>query len=135
MDTKYYNTSGVFDEESVADDSLDRRFDRPQFGDPENRPMIPPTPPSQPKPQGGGAVLETTTPSLTDEQIDLHFYANMTPQQIVDKANELGVVLSESDINKIEALTKNKYGLTQEQMLLIGGGLIGLIILIVALRK
>lgn len=68
---KYYNTSGgfeervvvtddstffnnpnpVFDEESVADDALDRRFDRPQFGDPENRPPIATPPPSKPKPQ------------------------------------------------------------------------------------
>ena len=64
---------------------------------PTPKPTPKPTPTPNP-PSGGNSLY------LTDEQIEMYFSSDMTSQQIVDKANDLGVILRESDVIKIEAL-------------------------------
>lgn len=63
-----------------------------------NVPYTPP-PTTTPTPSSGGNSLY-----LTDEQIEMYFSSDMTSREISDKANELGVILRESDVIKIEAL-------------------------------
>ena len=121
---KYYNTSGgfeervvvtddstffnnpnpVFDEESVADDALDRRFDRPQMGDPENRPkpiegkpiIKEPavTPPPSPAPFDpsllGGILMTNTLNSMPD------YYGQMQTITVFDEEDDF----EESDIDE-----------------------------------
>ncbi len=87
---------------------------------------------------------------LTDEQIATHFSKDMTLQEMVDKANELGVILRDSDIEKIDpnkegSVLNNPLNFPKdkeedgsyllEKTLVLVGLFTGILILIIAIRK
>ena len=87
---------------------------------------------------------------LTDEQIATHFSKDMTLQEMVDKANELGVILRDSDIEKIDpnkegSVLNNPLNFPEdkeedgsyllEKTLVLVGLATGVITLIIAMKK